>query len=61
MGEINRDAVDNPETYNIVRFYRDGRNKVIKRGVSLEEAQRHCQDPTTKKEGAWFDGYVKEA
>jgi hypothetical protein len=47
------------ETYKIIRFKRDGDNEVIKEGLSLKEAQEHCQDDDTKGEG-WFDGYEKE-
>lgn len=63
--------------YKIVRnFQRDtpsnhGRNRTIKTGLTLEEAQAHCRDPetssstaTSPKErkrterfGPWFDGY----
>lgn len=45
--------------YNIVRFYRKSmRRKIIHRNVSLEVAQLHCNDPKTRKEGVWFDGYM---
>lgn len=48
-------------TYRIVRFYRDGTKvDIIERGVSLEEAQKHCSDPATRQEGVWFDGYEVE-
>ena len=61
-------------TYLIMRFHRDEANKVIERGLSLQEAQEHCQDPETssrtctspaakeytEKHGPWFDGYEKE-
>jgi hypothetical protein len=61
-------------TYRIVRYYRDHpeRNKTIKRGLTLEEAQAHCQNPETSsstcrktrrdrfKYGPWFDGYTEE-
>jgi len=50
--------------YKIVRFYRKinhPRNgKIIKTGLTLKEAQAHCNDPKTKKEGQWFDGYTTE-
>jgi len=46
-------------TYKIIRFRFEGNNRVIKRGLTLEEAQAHCQDPSTSGEG-WFDGYDKE-
>lgn len=63
-------------TYKIVRmFFRDNRkNRVIKRGLTLREAQEHCSDPETSSEtcksarclernrrfGPWFDGYEQE-
>lgn len=48
-------------TYKIVRFYRNGRNpKVMRKGLTLREAQEHCSDPKTHKEGVWFDGYDEE-
>jgi hypothetical protein len=48
-------------TYRIVRFYRDAsrRRRVMARGLSLAEAQAHCNDPATAGEG-WFDGYERE-
>jgi hypothetical protein len=62
--------------YKIVRFYyaRDKRSRVIRRGLTLEEAQVHCQNPetssrtatganarrTTRRNGPWFDGYEEE-
>lgn len=49
-------------TYKIIRFYRDdARPKEIQdSGLTLEEAQAWCQDPTSHGEG-WFDGYEREA
>jgi hypothetical protein len=61
-------------TYKIVRMHFKGRNKVIKRGLTLEEAQAHCHDPETssssatsdvalaytEEHGMWFDGYEEE-
>lgn len=61
-------------SYRIVRFYLDHptiRRRIIQRGLTLEEAQRHCKDPETssstcesaagrrrtRRVGAWFDGY----
>lgn len=51
-----------PETtYSIIRFYADDRpRQVIETGVSLDEAQAHCQRPDTSGDG-WFDGYEEEA
>lgn len=62
-------------TYRIVRFYFRGiPSRTIKRGLTLEQAQAHCQDPETssstckgatgrrrtRQVGAWFDGYTEE-
>ena len=49
-------------TYKIIRFYKERHksSRVIKRGLTLEQAHAHCQDPSTRKEGEWFDGYDSE-
>ena len=50
------------QRYNIVRFYRDPAkgSRTIRRNVTLDEAQEHCNDPATRDPaGKWFDGYVK--
>jgi hypothetical protein len=62
-------------TYRIVRFFRDSQPKALVRsGVTLAEAQAHCNDPETssvtclkadnvartKTYGPWFDGYETE-
>ena len=63
-------------SYKIVRmfFNDDTPTKTIKTGLTLEEAQSHCQDPETSsstcegsdgiertnKLGKWFDGYEDE-
>ena len=47
-------------TYNIIRFYHPNLskpNRVIQRGVTLEQAQAWCRSPETRKDGEWFDGY----
>jgi hypothetical protein len=63
-------------TYKIVRCFAD-RNKhnvVLKTGLTLEQAQAHCNDPETsstaatnraavrrtRDHGAWFDAYYRE-
>ena len=46
--------------YVIVRYHRDGPSQVIKAGVTLEEAQEHCNDPSTSGLD-WFDGYISES
>ena len=68
------------DTYCIVRnYFRDehnnnGRGRVIRRGLSLAEAQAHCGDPQTssstctsaagkrrtRKLGHWFDSFTPE-
>lgn len=61
--------------YKIVRyFYNDNKSKrTIETGLSLAQAQAHCNDPETssstctsskrlaytRKNGDWFDGYVE--
>jgi hypothetical protein len=48
-------------TYKIIRFFRDDTpSKVIKRGLTLEEAQDHCGREDTHEPGVWFDGYDEE-
>lgn len=57
--------------YKIVRHYFKGGKRVVKRGLTLEQAQAHCKDPETSsrtctkahnvrrtaQRGPWFDGY----
>ncbi len=61
-------------SYKIVRNYYGGGKRVIKRNLTLEEAQKHCSDPETSSRtatgakaqritarvGKWFDGYTSE-
>jgi len=60
--------------YKIVRHYKEYGSRVIKRGLTLEEAQEHCKDPETssstatskkaldrtRRWGPWFDGYDED-
>ena len=47
-------------TYRIVRFRFTGcKRRILARGLTLEQAQAHCNSPRTKGPG-WFDGYEKE-
>jgi hypothetical protein len=48
----------NEGSYSIYRYYINGDKKLIKKYVSLIDAQKHCNDPKTKKDGKWFDGYT---
>lgn len=64
---------DERTTYKIVRFYQKDSEakKTIITGLTLEQAQAHCDDPessstttTDPREeaayGPWFDGYYEE-
>ena len=62
------------DTYKIVRFFFNGGSRTIRRGLTLEEAQKHCSDPETssytatkpaarartRRMGPWFDGFARE-
>jgi len=71
--ETSADA--DPARYRIVRMYfRDLPSRVIRRHLTLAEAQAHCRDPETSSQtctstvgcmrtvqmGPWFDGYEAE-
>ena len=57
--------------YKIIRMFAEHSTIVVKKNVTLEEAQKHCSDPETsyascttkegkdrtEKYGPWFDGY----
>lgn len=47
------------DTYKIIRFHFQGENEVIATGLTLEEAQEHCNSEDTHGDG-WFDGYTEE-
>ena len=44
--------------YRILRFQFLGQTILIKEGLTLEEATKHCERPDTRGEG-WFDGYAE--
>lgn len=63
------------DIYKIVRFtFKTHGKRVVKRGLTLEEAQAHCNDPETSsstctkaagkrrtaQRGPWFDGYTRD-
>lgn len=62
--------MDEP-TYKIVRYCADSddpaHQSVVETGLTLEEAQAHCQDDNTHYhdpetgEVVWFDGYQEES
>jgi hypothetical protein len=55
-------------TYKIIRFtFNDehpDNHKVIQTGLTLGQAQQHCNDEMTSgkdaERGQWFDGYEEE-
>jgi len=68
------EAMQARKRYKIVRGYFHGGRRVIKSGLTLEQAQAHCSDPETSSRtcrksagrkrtaarGHWFDGYTEE-
>ncbi len=56
------------QTYRIIRIYDDPnkRSRVIKRGLTKEQAMAHCSNPKTSTNGTkpfgqnWFDGFMEE-
>ena len=56
-------------TYKIIRFFKNDRvRKIVKKGLSLAQAQAICGDPETSRASAkdlempstWFEGYSQE-
>jgi hypothetical protein len=59
--------------YKIIRLYGDGRSRIVKRGLTLEEAKKWCSRPDTssrtctpavhRRRGGgsdhWFDRYYE--
>jgi len=52
-------AADAGARFAIVRFRFRGPRRVIKRGLTLAEAQAHCRRDDTRGPG-WFDGFERE-
>jgi hypothetical protein len=61
---IPSDFTDEPDegepVYSVVRYFQSGENSVLVRGLTLEQAQAHCNRDDTRGEG-WFDGYRQES
>lgn len=61
-------------TYSIIRFYQQQDEEVVDTGLSLEDAQEHCNDDDTSSStctteegelrteecGPWFEGFREE-
>lgn len=50
-------------TYKIFRSFAPHLNKssrIICRGLTLEQAQAHCRNPKSRRDGVWFEGYEAE-
>ena len=48
--------MDMEARYMIIRFHKTKNSRIIKRNLTLDEAQAHCRrEDTQGKE--WFDGY----
>jgi hypothetical protein len=59
------------DRFVVIRFTLRGRRRIVRRGLTLDEAQAHCRSveassrtatsaqavALTKRVGAWFDGY----
>ena len=70
-GIAGRSLSDPERVYKIVRLFENSGRQTVKTGLTLSEAQSHCQDPETSSRtatgatamrrtanrGAWFDGY----
>lgn len=51
---------DTPQPlYKIIRFTQDGPSRIVKRNLTLDEAQAWCRREDTHGEG-WFDGYDQQ-
>ena len=63
-GQIKKDKFGNPHNsrYDIVRFYHPSLNRnsrKIMQNVDGDVAHAHVNDPKTRKEGKYFDGFTK--
>jgi hypothetical protein len=61
MEQVNNKTEEAAKTYRIVRYHFNKENEVLKRHVTLEEAQEHCNNERTSNlEEGWFDGFTEE-
>jgi len=50
-------------TYKIIRIFHPDLqrpSKIIKSGLTLAQAQAHCNDPKTELADNWFDAYIHD-
>ena len=59
MDAKNSKYEEDDRTYKINRLRFDGPEETIKTGLTLEEAQEHCNREDTHGDG-WFDAYTEE-
>ena len=45
-----------PRIYRTIRFRLNGKPRTLRNGLTLSEAQAHCERDDTRGPG-WFDGY----
>ena len=69
VSEVNTEPKEATVSYSVIRFYADLRERrIVRSGLTLKEAQTHCQDRETSSRttttddepGTWFDGYEEE-
>lgn len=45
--------------FDIIRFYSNGKKKLVHYLVSKEQAMEWCNSPFTRKGSVYFDGFAK--
>lgn len=46
-------------SYKVYRYSQTGSKKLVKKGLTLDEAQRYCRRPDTHGK-TWFCGFTQE-